>query len=96
MTGSVSLLRWMNSWQVRLDGEGFRRVLVAVGTVVHAVELDVDRGRNAHIDRKFLAVEADRLATMEDGGVEWFIAAARIEIGVRTTRAKPESSPVTV
>src|SRR5476649_419902 len=50
--------------KVALDGEGFRLALVAVRAVVDAVELDVDRRGNAHVDGEFFAVEADRLPAL--------------------------------
>ena len=71
----------VRSWEVGLDGKGLRRFLVAVRAVVDAVELDVDRGGNAHVDRKFVAIEADRLAAVQHRGVKRLVGLGRIEVG---------------
>ncbi len=48
---------------------------------MHAIEDDIDGGRYADVDRKFVAVEGERLALAQDAGVEHLVALAAVKRG---------------
>ena len=74
---------WTWDWTVKVSGA----VPVAVGSVVHAIELDVDGGGNADIDRKFVAGKTDRLAAAQDGRITGLSVSAESRLVTRTNES---------